>query len=173
MSAKGFWVSQDGHLAAVIAPKSSGAAVAGQRFSLAQYNHASVILQFGAAGGPVGAITASVYAAQTGGTGVPISTRLVKFENAATPFDVATLNTATNNTLFAEPVAGYTPASDLNDAMYILEIEATDVLAAANGTYIEVDIAVGSMGTTPQLLSACAILSGGRVTGDNTASAQV
>jgi hypothetical protein len=86
---------------------------------------------------------------------------------------VPTNDTATNNSIFNAPVSGYAPASDLANAAYILEIESTDVLAAANGTYIEVDIAAGSMGTTAQLIAGSAILSGGRVTGDETASAQI
>lgn len=172
MSAKGFWVSQDGHLCQLIPPVSAGAAVAAKRFSMAEFNHASIILTFGAAGGPIGAITVNVYAAESGGSGVAIAYRLVKFEQSSAPYDVATNNTATNNSIFNESATGYTPSADAANAMYIVEIEAADLLAAANGDYVELDIAVGSLGTTAQLLSAIAVLSGGRVTGDQTATAQ-
>lgn len=172
MSAKGFWVAQDGHPCIVIPPKSAGAAVAGTRFTLAEWNHASIILFFGAAGGPIGAITLNVYEAESGGSGAPIPYRLFKAENASAPFDVFALNSATNSGLFNELAAGYTPGADEANAMYVLEVEAADVLAAANGTYLELDVAVGSLGTTAQLLAALAILSGGRITGDITASAQ-
>jgi hypothetical protein len=172
MSAKGFWVGQDGHYALIIPPKSSSAAVAGTRFSLAQYNHASVILLLGAAGGPIGAITVNVYAAESGGSGVAIPYRLIKFENGSAPYDVASLNSATNNSIFPETVSGYTPGSQIADSAYILEIESMDVLAAANGTYVEVDIAVGSMGTTAQLLAGLAVLSGGRNTSDLSPTVQ-
>lgn len=165
MSAKGFWVAQDGHYALVIAPVSAGAAVAGKRFNMAQYDHASVIIQLGAAGGPIGAITVNVYAAETGGSGVAIPYRLFKQEASSAPFDVL-------SALVSEAATGYTPSSDVANAAYVLEIEAADLLAAANGTYVEVDIAVGSLGSTAQLLSALAILSGGRVTGDQTATVQ-
>ena len=45
-------------------------------------------------------------------------------------------------------------------------------LVAANGTYVELDIAVGSLGTTPQLLDAFGILSAGRYAYDQSASVQ-
>lgn len=173
MSAKGFWVGQDGHLCPLIPPASKSAAVAATRFNLAEYAHASILLILGAAGGPVGAITVNVYQAQTGGSGVAIPYRLIKYENASAPFDVAANNSANNNTsIFNIAATGYTPGSDLADAMYIIEVDAADLLAAANGTYVELDIAVGSMGTTAQLMAAVAVLSAGRITGDQTASAQ-
>lgn len=172
MSAKGFWVGQDGHLALLVPPASKSAAVAATRFSMAQYNHASILLVLGAAGGPIGAITLSAYAAQTGGSGVAIPYRLIKFEQGSAPYDVATNDSTTNNSIFNETAAGYTPGSQIANSMYILEVEAADLLAAGNGDYLELDIAVGSMGTTAQLLAAVAVLSGGRITGDQTATAQ-
>jgi hypothetical protein len=165
MSAKGFWVAQDGHVANLIPPKSAGAAVAATRFSLAQYDHASIILQFGVAGGPIGAITLNVYAAQTGGSGVAIPYRLFKQEATSAPYDV--LGPLTN-----EASTGYTPAPDEANAMYVIELDAADLLQAANGTYVELDIAVGSLATTAQLLSAIAVLSGGRNTSDQSPTAQ-
>jgi hypothetical protein len=177
MSAKGFWVTQDGHLANLLPPVSAGAAVKTTRFSLAQYNHASIILQFGAASGPCGVVTLLAYAAETGGTGVAIPFRLVKFENASGPYDVPTNDASTNNSIFYETTSGFTPgqisSEDIANAMYVLEVEAADLLAAGNGTYLELDIAVGSMGSYAQLMSALAVLTGGRVTGDETASAQI
>jgi hypothetical protein len=170
---KGVFVAQDCHVCPVIAPVSAGAAVSGKRFNLADWAHASVLLGFGASGGPIGAITVNVYAAQTGGSGVAIAYRLFKQEAASTPFDVLSLNSTTNDGNFPQTASGYTPASDAANAFYLIEIDAADVLAAANGTYVELDIAVGSLGTTPQLLAAYAILSGGRFTGDVSATAQV
>lgn len=173
MSAKGFWVAQDGHLALVIPPASYAAAVTSKRFNLALFNHASIILQFGAAGGPTGAITVKAFAAVTGGSGVALAYRLVKFEQSSAPFDVATNNPLTNNSIFNETAAGYTPSADAADAMYIIEIDSADLLVAANGTYVEVEIAVGSLGTTAQLISGVAVLSGGRNTSDQSPSVQV
>lgn len=164
MSAKGFWVAQDGHLCLLVPPKSAGAAVAATRFTLAEYAHASVLLIFGAAGGPAGAITVNVYEALTGGSGVAIPYRLFKAENATAPYDVFGTWTAEANT-------GYTPPDQAN-SMYIIEIDAADVLAAANGDYIELDIAVGSMGSSAQLMAAVAVLSAGRNTSDESPSAQ-
>ena len=50
--------------------------------------------------------------------------------------------------------AGYTPSSDAADADLVIELDADDILVAANGTYVELDIAAGSLGTTAQLLDA-------------------
>ena len=183
MGAKGFWVAQDGHPCIVIPPQSAAAAVAGTRFNMALYAHASILLFFGAAGGPVGAITLSVFEAETGGTGVAIPYRLFKAENAEAPFDVFALNTAVNqgefsnasanNGIFPQTAAGYTPTQDEDQAMYCIEIDAADLLAAANGTYVELDIAVGSLAAAAQELAAIAILSAGRNTSDVSPSVQV
>lgn len=170
---KGIFVAQDCHVCPVIPPVSAGAAQAGKRFNMAAWAHASVLLGFGAAGGPVGAITINAYVAGTGGTGVAIPYRLFKQEAAAAPFDVLSLNSVTNDGNFPQTASGYTPAPDQANAFYLIEIDAADLIAAANGYYVEVDIAVGSLGTTPQLLAAYAILSGGRFTGDVSATAQV
>jgi len=173
MSAKGFWVGQDGHLCPLIAPVSASTAKTSQRFNMAEWAHASIILLLGASGGPIGAITLSVFKAASGGSGVAIPYRLIKYEQTSSPFDVQSNNSANNNTaIFNETTSGYTPGTDQGDAMYIIELDAADVLQAANGTYVELDIAVGSLGTTAQLLAALAVLSGGRITGDQTASAQ-
>jgi hypothetical protein len=174
MSAKAFWVSQDGHLCAVIQPASYSAAIAGKRFSMAEWAHVSILLALGASGGPIGAITVNVYNAETGGSGVAIGYRLIKYEQGSAPFDVQTNNAANNNTaVFNVASTGYTPGSSIADSMYIIELDAADLLAANNGTYVEVDIAVGSLGTTAQLLAGLAVLSSGRITGDQTASVQV
>jgi hypothetical protein len=165
MSAKGFWVAQEGHVANLIPPKSENTAIAATRFSLAQYDHASIILQLGAAGGPIGAITLNVYLAQTGGSGVAIPYRLFKQEASSAPFDVL-------SGIVNEAATGYTPGSDVANAMYVIELDAADLLVANNGTYVELDIAVGSMGTTAQLVGALAILSGGRNTSDQSPTAQ-
>jgi hypothetical protein len=163
---KGFWVAQEGHYVPVIPPVSANAAQAGKRFNMANFAHASVILMLGAAGGPIGAITVNVYQAAAGGTGVAIPYRIFKQEAVGAPFDVL-------SAYASQTAAGYTPATDAANAAYVIEFDAQELLAANNGTYVEVDIAVGSMGTTPQLLAALAVLSGGRNMSDQQASAQV
>jgi len=70
---KGIFVAQDCHVCPVIPPKSANAAVAGTRFNMADWSHASVLIGLGAAGGPIGAITVNVYAAETGGAGVALA----------------------------------------------------------------------------------------------------
>jgi hypothetical protein len=170
---KGTFVAQDCHVCPVIPPISAAAAVTGKRFNMAEWAHASILLGFGVAGGPAGAITLSAYAAVTGGSGVAIPYRLFKQESASAPFDVLSLNSVTGDGNFPQTASGYTPSSDVVDAFYLIEIDAADLLAAANGTYVELDVAAGSLGTTAQLMSAYAILSGGRFTGDVSATAQV
>ena len=105
-------MAQDGHVANVIPPKSAGAAVAGTRFNMAEWAHASILLHFGASGGPIGAITVNAYEAFTGGSGVAIAYRLFKQEATSAPFDVF-------GGLTQETSAGYTPGTDEANAMYI------------------------------------------------------
>lgn len=165
MSAKGFWATQDGHVVNILPPVSAGAAQTGVRFSMANYAHASILLRFGAAGGPTGAIILKVYAAESGGSGVAIPFKYALQNASSAPFDV-----------FSEWVqataSGYTP-TDVADEIIAIEIDSDDLLVAGNnGTYVELDIAVGSLGTTPQLLDALGILSGARYSADLSATAQ-
>ncbi len=166
MSAKGFWVTQDGHYANVIAPVSAGAAQTGVRFNMAQWAHATIMLRFGVAGGPAGAVTLNVYQAETGGSGVAIPFKYAVQNAASVPQDVF-------NSWIQATATGYTPGTDIVDEVVAIEIDSADLLVAANGTYVEVDIAVGSLGTTPQLMSCEAILSGGRNMSQSSASVEV
>ena len=165
MSAKGFWLTQDAHPVDLIRPVSANAAQASTRFSMAMYAHASIVIRFGAAGGPTGAITLSVFNAFTGGTGVAIPFKYALQNSSSAPFDVF-------NEWVQATSAGYTPSSDASDETIVIEIDSDDVVTAGNGKYVELDIAVGSLGTTAQLLDAVGFLSGGRFTADMTATAQ-
>jgi hypothetical protein len=111
-----------------------------------------------------------VYAAVTGGSGVAIPFKYFEQEAATTPFDVfGALNQAT--------ASGFTPGNtsseNIADALYAIELDAADLLAAANGTYVELDIAVGSLGSSALLISSIALLSAGRNTSDQSPSVQV
>jgi hypothetical protein len=166
MGAKGIWLTQDTHLVDLLKPVSANAALTSTRFNTTMYGHASLVLRFGAAGGPTGAVTVKVYPTLTGGSGVAIPFRYFLQNAGSAPFDVfGSMQTAT--------AAGYTPSSDVADADLVIEIDIDEILAAANGTYVELDIAVGSLGTTPQLLDAFGLLSGGRFTADQSVSVQV
>jgi hypothetical protein len=165
MSAKGFYLVQDGHFVDLIKPVSAGAAQTSTRFNMAMWNHASLIVRFGAAGGPTGAIVLKVYSAFTGGSGVAIPYRYFLQNAGSAPFDVfGSIQQATS--------AGYTPSSDAADADLVIELDADELSAAANGTYVELDIAAGSLGTTAQLLDAFGVLSGGRFACDQSVTVQ-
>jgi hypothetical protein len=152
---KGFWLVQNGHFVDLIKPVSAGAAQASTRFTMAYYAHASILVRFGASGGPTGAVTLKAYNALTGGSGVAIPFRYFLQNASSAPFDVfGSIQQATS--------AGYTPSSDVADADLLIELDTAEILVANNGSFLELDIAVGSLGTTPQLLDAFAILSGGR-----------
>jgi hypothetical protein len=166
MSTKGFWATQDGHVVNIIPPVSSNAAQAGVRFSMSQWAHASILIFFGVAGGPAGAVTLKVFQAETGGTGIAVPFKYAVQNSATAPFDVF-------NEWIQASASGYTPGTDIVDEIVAIEIDAADLLVANNGAYVEVDIAVGSEGTTPQLMHATAILSGGRSMSDMSPSVQV
>lgn len=161
----GFWIVQDGHFVDLIKPVSAGAAQTSTRFNMAMWNHASIVLRFGASGGPTGAVTLKVYDAFTGGSGVAIPFRYFLQNAGSAPFDIfGSVQEATTS--------GYTPSSDVADADLVIELDAAEILAAANGTYVELDVAAGSLGTTAQLLDAFGILSSGRISYDQSATVQ-
>jgi hypothetical protein len=167
MSAKGFWAIQDGHVVNVLPPVSAGAAQVGTRFSLATWAHASILLRMGVAGGPIGAITLKVYQAETGGSGVAIPFKYALQTSGSAPFDVF-------GPVIQATATGYVPGgADIIDEMAAIELDAADLLIANNGTYVELNIAAGSLGTTAQLMDAFAILSGGRFASDQSPSVQV
>jgi len=165
MGAKGIWLTQDSHPVDLIKPQSASAALASTRFSMQMYAHASIVIRFGAAGGPTGAITLSVFNAFTGGSGVAIPFKYAIQNSSSAPFDVF-------NEWIQATAAGFTPSADASDETIIIEIDADDLSVANNGKYVELDIAVGSLGTTAQLIDAVGFLSGGRFTADLSATAQ-
>jgi hypothetical protein len=165
MGAKGFYLVQDGHWVDLIKPVSAGAAQTSTRFNMALWNHASLVVRFGAAGGPTGAVTLKVYPTFTGGSGVAIPYRYFLQNASSAPFDVfGSIQQATS--------AGYTPSADVADADLVIELDADDLSIANNGSYVELDIAAGSLGTTAQLLDSFGILSAGRMAGDSSDSVQ-
>lgn len=171
MSAKGFNLVQDGHFCDVLRPVSANAAQAGTRFNMALYSHVSIVLRLGAAGGPTGVVTVNIFKSFSGGSGVAIPYRFFTQNSATAPFDVfGSIGQATASGVY--PNGGFSP-SDIAGSDLIIELDAADLLIAANGTYVELDIAAGSLATTPQLLDAFAVLSGGRNMQDQSVSVQV
>jgi hypothetical protein len=166
MSAKGFYICEDGHFCDLIRPVSASAAQTSTRFNMALWAHASIVLRFGASGGPTGAVTVNVFKALTGGSGVSIPFKYFLQNSASAPFDVF-------NDWVQATSAGFTPGSDVAGQDLVIEIDVDEINADSNGSYVELDVAIGSLGTTAQLLDAFAILSGGRFAGDLSASVQV
>jgi hypothetical protein len=165
MGAKGILITQDGHFIDLIKPVSANAAQTSTRFNMAMWAHASIFLRFGVSGGPTGAVTLKVYPSFTGGSGVAVPFKYFLQNSSTPPLDIfGSVQQAT--------AAGYTPSSDVAGADLIVEIDADDILVAANGSYVELDIAAGSLGTTPQLLDSFGVLSGGRFTADQSATVQ-
>jgi len=164
MSAKGFWATQDGHVVHIIPPVSAGAALTGVRFNLQMWAHASLVVRFGATGGPAGAITLSVFPAFSGGSGVAIPFKYAVQNAASAPFDVF-------NEWVQATASGVTPTNVANETI-VIELDDADILVANNGTYVELDIAAGSLGTTAQLVDSFGILSAGRFASDLETSVQ-
>jgi len=165
MSAKGFVIVQDGHFVDLIKPVSANAAQTSTRFNMAMWNHASIVLRFGSSGGPCGAVTVKVYESFTGGSGVAIPFSYYLQNSSTAPLDVfQSVAQATSS--------GYTPTADAAGQDLIIELDSDQINADANGTYVELDIAAGSLGTTAQLLDAFGVLSGGRFTADQSVTVQ-
>jgi hypothetical protein len=164
MSAKGFWVTQDGHFVHILPPVSAGAAQAGVRFNMTMWAHASLVVRFGASGGQAGAITLSVFPAFSGGSGVAIPFKYAVQNATSAPFDVF-------NEWVQATASGVTPTNVANETI-VIELDVDDILVANNGTYVELDIAAGSLGSSAQVLDAFGILSAGRFASDLETSVQ-
>ena len=154
-----FFASQQGHIVNVLPPQDlAGGPVTGDRFSMKNHSHVSIILTIGAnaAGTSVG-VTVKECTAASGGTAT------------ARTFKYAAEETAAGDT-FGELTDATTAGFDLHasnaNISYNIELNAEDL--SADYPWIELNIE-DAAGTTDG--SAVAILSGGRFQSDQNATA--
>ncbi len=160
MSAKGFYLAQEGHTVNILPPVDITGGKVAQAFSMANYAHVSILLQLGVS---AAAFTKIIVNACTDAAGD---------SPTAIPFDIFTQETAgaSKDVLSGRtPVtaAGYTPSA--NDGIfYVIEIDAAQL--PAGKIYVQLDL---TNGANSVIASAAAILSGGRDTSDQSLTVTV
>lgn len=150
---QGFNVSEAGHVVPLICPVSSSSTVVGTSpwFSMKGWQHASIILLFGAVGGAIPTGVTLNGASSAAGAG-----------SAALPFRYYKQTTTVSGDVLAGPnsatSAGFAPANSAGN-MYVIEIDSVELESNTDGfDYLQLVIAGG----TTSLISALAVLSAGR-----------
>lgn len=158
MSAKGFFLAQEGHVVPLIFPGSIAGGRLSPAFSVGTWAHASILLALGTSTGSApGAITLNACSDATGANAVAI------------PFDIFACEASNTDVLGVRiPVtaAGYTPTSNTN-VFYVIEIDASK-LATQGKAYLQLSTSNAGGNAVPA--SAFAILSAGRFAGESSAT---
>ena len=157
----GFFVIQEGHTVNVLPPQDlSGGPVTGDRFTMRNHSHVSIILTIGenAAGAGVGVVVKECNAA-SGGTATAIAFQYAAEETAAGD-TLGALTTATT--------AGFDLHASTANLIYVIELNSEDL----SDGYEWVELNIEDAASTT-LGAATAILSGGRYQNDQTVTALI
>ena len=158
MSAKGFYLSQEGHVVPLIYPGSIAGGHTSAAFSVGCWAHVSILLALGTTTGSApGAIVLSACSDATGANAVAI------------PYDLFACEASNNDVLgprIAVAAAGYgTVASSA--VFYVIEVDASR-LASSGKSYLQLN--TNNASGNAVLASAFAILSAGRFAGESNAT---
>lgn len=149
----GFNVAEAGHVVNVIAPVdgNAGAPVTNQRFSMKNWDHASIIVQLGITGGTPTSILLKAFAAASGGVGTAIGFR---------SYGPPTNQGISNDVLPAgvdNAATGITTITTNDQTFYVIEVDSASLPDGLPWLQLEV-----TMPASSNLVSAIAILSAGR-----------
>lgn len=162
MSGQGFNISEEGHIVHVIPPIDVTGGVNGDRFKMANYGHASIIVQIGVSAAAFTKIELWECNAATGGSDAT--------DNVQIGYNVYKEETALGDTLGAKVAVantGLVPSAN-NSVFYVIELDASEL---TDGFYwVELRLTNGSNSV---IASAIAILSGSRYGNDQSVSAIV
>jgi hypothetical protein len=151
-----FNVAQQGHVVSILPPVDINGGKTADSFSMENWSHASIIITMGVTHSTGSVITVSEGTTATTGTDIA--------------FKMAIEATALGDTLAALTVvssSGFT--SSTNDGIiYVIELDAADLSAGYHWVTLDLATPGGS-----SIASAVAILSGGRYSGDQSATAIV
>lgn len=161
--AKGLYLAQDTHFVNILPPVDETGGKISQAFSMANFAHATILVQIGVSAAAPGAVTV-----QAGSATAAIGSNVAGA--TAIPFDVFKQETAgaANDVLGAKvaaTAAGFTPAAT-DGIFYVIEVDA-DTLPAGL-PYLQLAMANTSNSV---IASAVAILSGSRFAGDQSPTA--
>lgn len=154
MSAKGFYASQEGHIAPLLFPVNiTGGEASLTAFSMANYAHATIVFLVGVSAAAEGLITLNACSAAAGTGATAIAFDIFKCE---------TTNTDVLGARTAVPATGYQPPATDN-IWYAIELDAQQLPAGLD--YVQLALA----NTTNSVIAAAlVILSGARFGGDQS-----
>jgi hypothetical protein len=160
MGARGFYLPQDGHLVQLFEPADHTGAENSLVVRMAKYNHATIIISYGATPAVDGVITVASRSALTGGTttAIPFTYHkcILDFEGA--DGDVLGAGVA------ATAVGGIVPTVTAN-TMYVIELNAAQLVSGHIGFQV-----LQANPTGASIMSGIAILSGARYAMDQSPS---
>lgn len=159
--AKGFNVSEAGHVVNLIPPidGNAGAPVTCARFSMKNYDHASIIVQLGVTGGTPTSILLGAYTLASGGVRTAVG-----FTYYACTTDAG--DVLSGPTTVA--ATGITSITTNNNVMYVIELNSAEL--PDGSPYVQLELTLPG---SSNLCSAVAILSAGRQQYQASASALV
>jgi hypothetical protein len=156
-------LAQDGHIVNILPPVNVTGGTTAQAFSMAQADHADIILLIGADASGLGTITvqagtatAAVGATVAGAAAIPFS--VWKQETAGASKDVLGVRTAVAS-------AGFSPSANAN-IFYVIGVNANDLPAGSN--YVQLVLANGA---NTCIAGAVAILTGLGYAGESNPTA--
>jgi hypothetical protein len=160
MSAKGYYLSQEAHVINLIPPVSLSATTTSRKFSLANWRHASILIQLGVTGTtPTITLNASDNGSPETLTALPFNLHKCETDYLAANADVLGARVAT-------AAAGFQPAGTDN-IFYVIELDA-DTLPQGS-PYVEVVLT----SPTTCITSVAVVLSGGRYEHESSESVVV
>lgn len=151
---KGIVLAEQAHFVNILAPVDITGGKTAQAFSMANYQHASIVFQIGVSAAAFTKILLNQCTDASGSNPTALAFSIYKQETAGASNDVLGARTAVTS-------AGYTPSA--NDGIfYVIEIDATELLGADNGAegkYLQLQ---ATNGANSVIASALAILTGAR-----------
>jgi len=154
---QGMNIAEMGHVVNVLPPKDVSGGATGDRFTMKNYGHATIIVQIGVTDEATATILVKEATAETGGTATAIG------------FNYYAETTADGDTLGAKTVATTAgiAVSPNNNIFYVIEIDAREL--SDGSPWIEVSIT--DVSTSANLASIVAVLSGSRFANAESATA--
>lgn len=131
---KGFVVAEQGHVVLLVAPVDFTGGKTAQAFSMANYQHASILIGLGVQGGAGTKILVNQCTDHTGANPVAIPFAIYTQETAGASHDVLSARTQV-------AAAGYTPSAN-SGIFYVIELDANEL--ADGSPYVQVQFTNGA-----------------------------
>ena len=154
---QGFNIAEGGHVVNVLPPISVAGGVTGDRFTMENYAHATIIVQLGVSAATPPTIIVKECTAASGGTATAIA------------YNYYAEETASGDTLGAKTAAttsGIAPSAN-NNIFYVIELDAREL----SDGYPWVEVSLSNASASSTIASIVAILSGGRFNHDQNETA--